>query len=116
MKNFSKVIVAMMIMAVTSTMPLMASNDKNVRPGHKKEMRADSWRHAHRHSLPPRRPAMRTVTFKVGHKAAERKNVVATAKAVYGVRDARWNPATRMMTVRYDANKTSAKYIKEAVD
>ena len=40
------------------------------------------------------------------------KKVVAKVENMKGVMDTKWNPRTRELTVRYDANKTSARTIK----
>ena len=37
---------------------------------------------------------------------------VAKVENMKGVMDTKWNPRTRELTVRYDANKTSARNIK----
>ena len=41
--------------------------------------------------------------------------VVAKVENMKGVMDTKWNPRTRELTVRYDANKTSARNIKHFV-
>ena len=41
------------------------------------------------------------------------KKVVAKVENMKGVMDTNWNPRTRELTVRYDANKTSARNIKD---
>ncbi len=118
MKKMNKVITAIMIMAVTA-MPAIAGNsmDKEIRPT-KKEMRMEKRRydriidkrHYRHHAA-----AIEMTTFKVSHRAARHKNVVAAAMSVYGVKDVKWNPRSGMMTVIYDANKTTARRIKAVV-
>ena len=43
------------------------------------------------------------------------QTIVRAAKAVYGVKDVKWNPRNNMMIVTYDAKKTTARRIKAAV-
>ena len=121
-----KVIVAMMIMAIT-TAPVFAGNnvDKNTKPD-KKEMvdrkygkndkKADkktynkTYKKHDRHAA-----AIEVISFKVGHKASKKRNIVKKVEAIRGVKEVKWNSRTSMMTVTYDANKTSAHAIKAAV-
>ena len=117
MKKMYKVIVAMMIMVITAA-PVIAGNnvDKNARPN-KKEMRMTDRKHNKNvDKSRDRHAAIEIITFKVSNKAAKRKNVVVAAKAIHGVKDVKWNPRNNMMTVTYDANKTTAYRIKAAVN
>lgn len=118
MKKMNKVIAAIMIMAIT-TVPAMAGGnvDKNARPD-KKEMRMTDRKHdkkvtnhRDRHA-----PIIEVTTFKVSQKAARHKNVVAAAKAVYGVKDVKLNRHNGMITVTYDVKKTTPQRIKAAVN
>ena len=120
------VIVAMIIMVITAAPVFAGTNvDKNARPD-KKEVRmmdrkfdkkfdkkfdrkVDKYRNRHM-------TVIEVATFKINPKAAKGKNVVAAAKAVYGVKDVKWNPRKGMMTVTYDAKKTTARRIKAAVN
>ena len=56
------------------------------------------------------RPDVRTCVIKLGRHDSHRK-VVAKAEHMKGVMDAKWNPRTREVIVRYDANVTSARHI-----
>ncbi len=119
-----KVIVAMMMMAVTAAPAAAKSNvDRNARPD-KKEMRmtghkydrnfdrkVDRGRDRDRHA-----PVLEVTAFKVSNKTIRHKNVVKAAKAVYGVKDVKWNPRNNMLMVTYDAKKTTARRIKAAVN
>ncbi len=122
MKTMYKVIVAMMIMAIT-TAPVFAGNnvDRKKKPV-KKEMvdrrpgkpdrkanRDRGWNHD-RHAA-----AIEVISFKVSPKASKKRNFVAKVEAIHGVKEVKWSPRTKMMTVTYDANKTSARAIKAAV-
>ena len=60
------------------------------------------------------RPDVKTNTIKVSHHDSYKK-VVAKVENMKGVMDTNWNPRTRELTVRYDANKTSARNIKHIV-
>ena len=124
MKTMNKVIAAMM-MAITFAMPAMAGNknnnskkDKvvavnNKKVSHfdkkvdKKTAHFDAYKHAYR-------PDVKTCTFKVSRHDSHKK-VVAKVEDIKGVMDTNWNPRTRELTVRYDANKTSARSIKHFV-
>ena len=128
MKTMNKVIAAMMMMAITTAMPAMAGNknhtnndkkDKVVAVNNdKKESHFDKvdkkTTHFDTHKKNTYRPDVKTYTIKVGRHDSYKK-VVAKAERIDGVMDAKWNARTREVTVRYDANKTSAKYIKHSV-
>ena len=131
----NKVIAAMMMMAITTAMPATAGNknhanndkkDKVVAVNNsKKESHFDKVdkkttvstsrpTHFDTHKKNTYRPDVKTYTIKVGRHDSYKK-VVAKAERIDGVMDAKWNARTREVTVRYDANKTSAKYIKHSV-
>ena len=117
----NKVIAAMMMMAIT-TMPAMAGNKHNndkkttvvivtndKKASHfdkvdKKTAHFDAHKHAYR-------PDVKTCTFRVSRHDSHRK-VVAKVEHMKGVKEAKWNPRTREVTVFYDANVTSARNIK----
>jgi len=135
MKKTIKVIAAMMIMAITTTMPAMAGNKKYGR--HDKNTKVvvvvNNNKVAHfdkrsvRFDTPKKhgyRPAVRTCTFRVNRHAANPrstnvamlvKHAVAKAERIHGVIDAYWNPRTREITVHYDARVTSARHIRHLV-
>jgi hypothetical protein len=122
MKKMNKVIAAMMIMAITA-IPAMAATsvdknaDKNARPD-RKEMRMMDRRydrHMGRHHF-HHAPVIEMTTFKVSPRAARHKNVVIAAKSIHGVKDVRWNPRNGMMTVVYDARRTTAHHIRAIVN
>ena len=124
----NKVIATMMMMAITTAMPAMAGNknhtnndkkDKVVAVNNgKKESHFDKvdkkTTHFDTHKKNTYRPDMKTYTFKVSRHDSYKK-VVAKAERIDGVMDAKWNARTREVTIRYDANKTSVKYIKHTV-
>ena len=56
------------------------------------------------------RPDVRICVIKLGRHDSHRK-VVAKAEHMKGVMDTKWNPRTREVIVRYDANVTSARHI-----
>ena len=128
MKTMNKVIATMMMMAITTAMPAMAGNknhtnndkkDKVVAVNNgKKESHFDKvdkkTTHFDTHKKNTYRPNMKTYTFKVSRHDSYKK-VVAKAERIEGVMDAKWNARTREVTIRYDANKTSVKYIKHTV-
>lgn len=124
MKNFTKMIAAMMLMAITTAMPAMAGNknhhnDRNdkavVVNNHKgdshfdKVDRALSHHDTHKHHA--YRPDVKTCVIRVSRHDSHKK-VAAKVENMKGVMDTKWNPRTRELTVRYDANKTSARTIK----
>ena len=123
MKTMNKVIAAMMMMAIT--MPAMASNKKHtnhdkkttvvVVTNDKKASHFDKvdkrTSHFDAHKKNTYRPDIKTYTFKVSRHDSHKK-VVAKVEHMKGVKEAKWNPHTREVTVFYDANVTSARNIK----
>ena len=113
----------MMMMAITTAMPAMAGNknhndkkDKVVAVNYgKKESHFDKvdkkTTHFDAHKKNTYRPDIKTYTFKVSRHDSHKK-VVAKVENMKGVKEAKWNPRTREVTVIYDANKTSARNIK----
>ena len=122
----NKVIAAMMFMAITTAMPAMAgnknhnNNDKKVVVvnNHKSESHFDKvdkvLSHNDVHKKNAYRPDVKTCTIKVSRHDSHKK-VAAKVENMKGVMDTNWNPRTRELTVRYDANKTSARNIKHFV-
>ena len=122
----NKVIAAMMMMAITFAMPAMAGNHKKLNNhgkndkvvvvnNDKKASHFDKvdkkTSHFDTHKTHAYRPDMKTCTVKVSRHESHKK-VVAKVENMKGVMDTNWNPRTRELTVRYDANKTSARNIK----
>ena len=133
MKKLNKVIAAMMMMAITTAMPAMAGNkNHNDKKGNvvvvNNRITANTSRqssshfdkvekalsHSDAHKGHAYRPNVKTYTFKVSRHGSYKK-IVAKAEHINGVMDAKWNPRTREVTIRYDANKTSVKHIKRSV-
>ena len=125
MKTMNKVIAAMMMMAITTAMPAMAGNKKHtnhdkkttvvVVTNDKKASHFDKvdkrTSHFDAHKKNTYRPDIKTYTFKVSRHDSHKK-VVAKVEHMKGVKEAKWNPHTREVTVFYDANVTSARNIK----
>ena len=123
MKKMNKVIAIMMMMSITFAMPAMAGNKKNNDKKHdvvvvnndKKASHFDKadkkTAHFDTHKTHAYRPDVKTTTIKVSRHDSHKK-VVAKVENMKGVMDTKWNPRTRELTVRYDANKTSARNIK----
>ena len=130
MKTMNKVITAMMMMAITTAMPAMAGNknhndkkDKVVAVNNdKKDSHFDKVdkkttvstsrpTHFDAHKKNAYRPDVKTYTFKMSRHDSHKK-VVAKVENMKGVKDAKWNPRTREVTVIYDANVTSVRNIK----
>ena len=121
----NKVIAAMMMMAITFAMPAMAGNKKNNNGKNDKVVvvvnndkkgshfdKADKkTTHFDTSKTHAYRPDVKTTTIKVSRHDSHKK-VVAKVENMKGVMDTNWNPRTRELTVRYDANKTSARNIK----
>ena len=126
MKKMTKVIAAMMMMAITFAMPAMAgnhkkpnnhgkndkvvvvNNDKKVSHFDKVDKRTS---HFDAHKTHAYRPDVKACTFKVSRHDSHKK-VVAKVEHMKGVMDTKWNPRTREVTVIYDAKVTSARHIK----
>ena len=137
MKMMNKVMAIMAIVSITMAMPAVAGNKKNNdRRNDKvvvvvKEKKAPSHfdaarGHFDRKPVAPR-PDVRSTSgrsypkglekvcsFKVSRHSAHR-NVVAKAESIHGVMDAKFNPHTGMMTVRYDAHRTTPRIIRNVV-
>ena len=123
MKTMNKVIAVMMFMAITTAMPAMAGNKHNnnndkkvvVVNNHKSESHFDkvdkALSHHDAHKKNVYRPDVKTCTIKVSRHDSHKK-VAAKVENMKGVMDTNWNPRTRELTIRYDANKTSARNIK----
>ena len=119
----NKVIAIMMMMSITFAMPAMAGNNKKNDKKHdvvvvnndKKASHFDKvdkkTSHFDTHKTHAYRPDVKAYTFKVSRHDSHKK-VVAKVENMKGVMDTNWNPRTRELTVRYDANKTSARNIK----
>ena len=128
----NKVIAAMMMMAITTAMPAMAgnkhhnngkndkvvvvvNNDKKASHFDKvdKKTTVSTSRSSHfdANKTHAYRPDVKTCTIKVSRHDSHKK-VVAKVENMKGVMDTKWNPRTRELTVRYDANKTSVRNIK----
>ena len=115
----------MMMMAITFAMPAMAGNKKNnnrknekvvvVVNNDKKASHFDKvdkkTSHFDAHKTHAYRPDVKTTTIKVSRHDSHKK-IVAKVENMKGVMDTNWNPRTRELTVRYNANKTSARNIK----
>ena len=134
MKTMNKVIALMMMMAITIAMPAMAGNGKKNLNGNKNKVVVvtNGRRDVHAPKVdmhdphgpkadmrdprfdaprkPIYRPDVRICVIKLGRHDSHRK-VVAKAEHMKGVMDAKWNPRTREVIVRYDANVTSARHI-----
>ena len=127
----NKVIAIMMMMSITFAMPAMAGNKNNnhgkndkvvVVNNDKKGSHFDKvdkkTSHFDTHKPYAYRPDVKTCTIKVSRhdshktKVSTIRQVVAKVENMKGVMDTNWNPRTRELTVRYDANKTSARNIK----
>ncbi len=116
MKTMNKVIAAMMMLAITTTVPAMAGNKKhNCGKNHKTVIVVDKAGTSHFGALGHIcRPAVKHCTFKVSRHNSHMK-VVARAERMKGVMDTKWNPRTRELTVIYDAKVTTARHIMHAV-
>ena len=119
----NKVMAAMILMALTTAMPAMAGNkhhnDKNptvvVVNNNKGGSHFDkvdrALSHHDYHKGHAYRPEVKTCTIKL-NRHENYKKAIAKAENMKGVIDAKWNPRTHEVTVRYDAKVTSARNIK----
>ena len=118
-----KMIAAMVMMAMTVAMPVMAGNkhhnnhnnhDKKVVVVHHKGGPHFDKRAAHfdRHHAP--RPDMRICAVYLSRFDSPRE-AMARAERIHGVADVKYNPRTREITVLYDAKVTSSRHIRHAV-
>jgi len=116
-----KVMAAMMMMAITCTVPAMAGNKPGNTSHHhnngkhgktvvvvdKKVNHPDAHRHAYR-------PDVKACTFKVSRHDSHRK-AIERVEHMRGVMNTKWNPRTRELTVVYDAKMTSALHIRHLI-
>ena len=128
--NWLNKVIAAMMMAITTAMPAMAGNknhndkkdkvvavNNNKKDSHfdkvdkKTTVSTSRPTHFDAHKKNAYRPDMKTYTFKVSRHDSHTK-VVAKVENMKGVKDAKWNPRTREVTVIYDANVTSVRNIK----
>ena len=127
----NKVIAAMIMMSITFAMPAMAGNKSNNHGKNDKVVVVNNDKkgshfdkvdkkttvstsrssHFDTHKTHAYRPDVKTTTIKVSRHDSHKKGV-AKVENMKGVMDTNWNPRTRELTVRYDANKTSARTIK----
>ncbi len=126
-KMMNKVIAAMIMMAIAFAMPAKADNRNHVVnsgrrdhavvvDNHKKDAHIDKKAHkpGHIDKKHAYRPDMKTCTIRVIHRDSH-KRLVAKAEHINGVKDAHWNARTREVVVCYDANKTTARYIRRVL-
>lgn len=127
MKKMMNKAMAAMMMVLAMAMPAKANNRGHVVDNgrrnhavvvdnHRKDAHFDKKDHkpGHVDKKHAYRPDMKTCSIKVGHRDSH-KRIVAKAERINGVKDAHWNARTREVIVSYDANKTSARYIKRIV-
>ncbi len=124
MKKMNKVMIAMMMIGISTVMPAMAGNKKhNNKVTKVVVVNSDKNFHVNKaykitshvaHKKPVNRPAVKSCTFRVSRHAA-RHNVIAKAESIHGVMNAYWNPRTREITVCYDAHVTTASHIMHRV-
>lgn len=127
MKKMMNNALVAMIMVLAMAMPAKADNRGHVVnsgrrdhvavvDNHKKDAHFDKKNHKpgridKKHAY---RPDMKTCSIRVGHRDNPRR-IEAKALRVNGVKDAHWNARTREVIVSYDANRTSAHYIKRVI-
>lgn len=123
-KMMNKVMAIVAIVSITTATPAMAGDNKhNDRRVDKvvvvvKDKKAPSHFDAAKGHFDRKpvahRPDVKVCTFKVSRHAAH-GNMVAKAERIHGVMEAHYNPRTHMMTVRYDAHRTTARIIRHVV-
>ncbi len=106
---FNKVKAAVLTVAIALAIPALAGPRQYHYSKHDKSATEVI---AHRHHA--HRPVVKECSFKVSHRASP-KYVIAKAERLPGVVDARWNPSTRKVTVRYDARLTTARHIRHSM-
>ena len=124
-----KTIAAMMMMAMTVAMPAMAGNkhfgkndkkatvvnhDKKAGHSAKRTAHLDKRTATHFDTRHAARPDIKICTFRLGRHDSPRA-AIARAERINGVKEAKYNPRTRELTIIYDAYRTSILHIKHAV-
>ena len=111
----------MMIMAITVSTPAMANSKKDIRPEHRREMRAPHAPHHHYAGYAPvhrhhwHAADIHTTAFRVPPHAARHRHIVGIVSNMRGVRAVDYNPRTHMMTVVYNARITSPRHIAAVI-
>ena len=117
-----KTIAAMMMMAMTAAMPAMAGNNhfgkndkKSTVVNHdKKAGHYDKRTATHFDTRHAARPDIKICTFRLGRHDSPRA-AIARAERINGVKEAKYNPRTRELTILYDAHRTSIHHIKHTM-
>ena len=113
-----KMIAAMMMMAMTAAMPAMAGNkhfDKSAAHFDKRTATHFDKRTAtHFDTRHHARPDMKICTFRLGRHDSPRA-AIARAERINGVKEAKYNPRTREITILYDAHRTTLRHIKHTM-
>ena len=130
--NWLNKVIAAMMMAITFAMPAMAGNKTTVSTSRQpnnhgkndkvvvvnNDKKASHFDKADKktsqfdtHKTHAYRPDVKTCTIKVSRHDSHKK-IVAKVENIKGVKEAKWNPRTREVTVIYDANVTSVRNIK----
>jgi len=113
MKKIAFVLAAMIIMAGT-TATAQRNDRENDAP--EKEMRSEQQQKQKKAQAGTKKKSnVKTGVIQLKGKNAGRQNAVEAAKAVDGVKTAKYNAKTQKLTVTYDANKTDMNKIKQAV-
>ena len=115
-----KKMIAAMMMAMTVAIPAMAGNkhfgknDKKAGHYNKRTAHLDKRTATHFDTRHAARPDIKICTFRLGRHDSPRA-AIARAERINGVKEAKYNPRTRELTIIYDAHRTSILHIKHAV-
>ena len=112
-----KMIAAMMMMAMTVAMPAMAGNkhhnknDKKVTVVIHHDTKAGHFDKRTPTHFDTRRPDLKTYKMHLSRYDSPRA-AIDRAERINGVKEARYNPRTRELSILYDAHRTTKHHIK----
>ena len=117
-----KMIAAMMMMAMTAAMPAMAGNkhfDKHDKKAtvvnhDKKAGHYDKRTATHFDTRHADRPDIKIYKYHLSRHDSPRA-AIARAERINGVKEAKYNPRTREITILYDAHRTTLRHIKHTM-
>lgn len=123
MKKMMNKVMATMIMVLTAVAPAMAGNNKHFKADKrhnativvdKKHIAKADKKVGHFDTPREYRPDMKICNIKVSRYDSPSK-IIARAERIHGVRDTKYNPHTRTISVLYDAKMTSVRNIKRHI-
>ncbi len=123
MKKMMNKVMATMIMVLTTAAPAMAGSNKHFKNDKKhnaivvvdkKHITKANKKVGHFDTRRAYRPDIKICSFKISRYDSPSK-ILARAERIYGVKDTKYNPRTRTISVLYDAKMTSVRKIRRYI-